>query len=50
MLLLSMKYNSACVGDFNKSQISKEVHEGSKMTPGDTAIIIGANIEPLDTM
>lgn len=45
-----MKYNSSSVGDFNKSQITYEVHVGLKMTVRDIVMIIGANIEPLDLL
>lgn len=45
-----MKYNSSSVGDFNKSQITYEVHVGLKMTIRDIVMIIGANIEPLDLL
>lgn len=45
-----MKYNSSSVGDFNKSQITYEVHVGLKMTVRDIVMIIGANIQPLDLL
>lgn len=45
-----MKYNSSSVGDFNKSQITYEVHVGLKMTFRYIVLIIGANIEPLDLL
>ena len=45
-----MKYNSSSVGDFNKSQITYEVHVGLKMTFRDFVMIIGANTEPLDLL
>lgn len=45
-----MKYNSSSVGDFNKSQITYEVHVGLKMTIRDIVMITGANIEPLDLL
>ena len=45
-----MKYNSSSVGNFNKSQISYEVHVGLKMTFRDFVMIIGANTEPLDLL
>lgn len=45
-----MKYNSSSVGNFNKSQITYEVHVGLKMTFRDFVMIIGANTEPLDLL
>lgn len=45
-----MKYNSSSVGDFNKSQITYEVHVGLKMTFRDFVMIIGANTEPFDLL
>lgn len=45
-----MKYNSSSVGDFNKSQITYEVHVDLKTTFRDIVMIIGANTEPLDLL